>query len=1297
MKLEIITPSKALNKAYFKQNLKQGQIDVFKTNLITLFERVKASGKEHEEHFKNIVVEFLNDTYYKGHYYINTDKRKDLVIHSGKSKSDSVSVIIEAKSPTNKAEMFSREKPNVKAFQELLHYYLEERFINGNKDIKHLIITNVEEWYVFDGSDFERFFFDNKKLTKQYKDWKDGLFGVSKTDWLYEEVAKPFIEKELTQLNCTYFSLKKAHSLIEKKDADEKLVEYYKFLSPEHLLKKPFANDSNSLNKDFYNELLHILGLEEKKDGGKKLIDRKDKDERNDGSLLENTINILKTRNKLKEVENVEQYGATEDEQLYSVGLEICISWLNRILFLKLLEGQLIKYHKGDKSYAFLNSEKIKDYDELNELFFEVLAINIHDRTQTVNEKFGNIPYLNSSLFEENILESKTIVIADIKDRLDLPYHSGTVIKDAAGKKLQGKINTLEYLFKFLDAYDFSSDDKAGIQKDNKTVINASVLGLIFEKINGYKDGSFFTPGYITMYMCRETIRRAVVQKFNDVKDWNCETETDLFNKLDKLSIKEANEIYNSVKICDPAVGSGHFLVSALNEMIAFKSELEILADKDHKRLKGYKIEIENDELIITHEEKFFEYNIKDTESQRVQETLFHEKQSIIEQCLFGVDINPKSVLICRLRLWVELLKNAYYKSTAKGQKEELQTLPNIDINIKCGNSLISRFKTDFKIDDFRNINKRQAFLKLLDNYRVDVLAYKHAKGKTEKDSIRERNKHFRYEISNLFLADQKEWAEIKALESQLGATAFDFEFGTTNAEAFNSKTQTKHDEIAAKKKAFLEKYTNLYGNAFEWRFEFPEILHPETAEFIGFDVVIGNPPYIRQEKLEVISKELYLKQFSDVGTSTADIYVYFFGLGLQITKENSFLSFITLNKWLKTKYGSNLRLKLAPLNVINIIDFFELPVFEEASTDSAITLIQIRISDSDSKYFPIKTLKDLNLFLLEEKHNHLKISKEESEWKFINISDNTLIDKINSDSIPLKEYCNSKMYMGVKTGCNEVFIVDNSTKEKLCLEHPSAKNIIRPYARPTEFTPYEITGEPEWFINSHNGFLVSKEDWEENSVEKDGKEYMPVNGLLIEIHRKEERSKSSLRLNRIDVENDYPSIYNYFLLHKEKLTKRGDQGEHWTNLRNCDYVYQFDEIKIMYVYTAKNHHFYFDTDGMMINNSSYMIVTNSKYLWAYLNSKLFLWFKKLKFVAYGDADEGGRVKLDFNKMETVPIKNVTPEQEAEIEKLANKILSIKSKKQKVDVSKEKTTLDNLIYKLYNLTPEEIAIIEGAE
>ena len=324
-------------------------------------------------------------------------------------------------------------------------------------------------------------------------------------------------------------------------------------------------------------------------------------------------------------------------------------------------------------------------------MFFQVLAKKPNERLAKVNKLFATVPYLNSSLFEVTPLENSCFTISQLAED-GLPVLSQSVLKDNQGKKRTGDLTTLAYLFDFLNAYDFSSEGAEEIQEDNKTLISASVLGLIFEKINGYKDGSFFTPSFITMYMCKETLRRAVLQKFNDTKKWSC---TDFNQLYDHIKDKQdANSIINSLKICDPAVGSGHFLVSALNELIVIKSELGILLDKQGKTLRDYDIKVVNDELIITDDDgKIFEYKPTSKESQRIQETLFSEKQTLIENCLFGVDINPNSVKICRLRLWIELLKHAYYKDA--GTYLELETLPNIDINIKCGNSLISRFGLD--------------------------------------------------------------------------------------------------------------------------------------------------------------------------------------------------------------------------------------------------------------------------------------------------------------------------------------------------------------------------------------------------------------------------------------------------------------------------------------------------------------------------------------------------------------------------------------------------------------------------
>jgi len=1020
MILKELKPRKALNKAFLKVKPNRTEIEHFKANLSQLLDRM--DDNESEEFHKNLVSDFLKDTYYKQNHFINTKGRNDLVIHNGQNANSTVGVIIEAKKPTNKAEMLTKEKINVKAFQELVLYYLRERITQKNIEIKYLIATNIYEWFLFDAPLFDRLFAQNNNLVKQFNDFECGRLADTKTDFFYKQIAEPFIAELKHDIEFTYFDLRDYEKPLrnaDKKD-DNQLIALFKLLSPEHLLKLPFANDSNSLDKRFYGELLHIIGLTETKDGSKKLIERNKEGERNSGSLLENAIIQLESLDKISRLANPHQFGKTVQEQLFNVALELNITWINRILFLKLLEAQLITYHKtplsrkagetpllrgtGNKppllrgagsespllrgaggvysysqearsvsDYKFLNIDKIKDYDDLNSLFFQVLARKQNDRNEDVKTLFANVPYLNSSLFEPTEIEHATLFISQLRNDKTIPIYSQTVLKDTTGKKRTGNLPTLQYVFEFLDAYDFGAEGGEEIQEDNKTLINASVLGLIFEKINGYKDGSFFTPGFITMYMSRETIRKAIVQKFNEAKnhllekakavespllrgvgespllrgaggetpllrgaegvssysqgaggvsslsqevenvskrreiipynpklkelarelrnnstkseiilwkelkgkfegkydfhrqkpldnyiaDFYChelklvieidgethnweETQqkdfkkesrlnelglnvlrfpdTDIFEHLDatletirqyingfekgdfselqyedsplnpltgnegiidkplgdtplnyglsrdytplnplsrgdfgesplsrgaggvssfsqgaggetplsrgvggvsSYSIRDfetlddvyeqigddrlftrqqANEIVNSIKICDPAVGSGHFLVSALNEMIATKSELKILQDRNGKRLKEYQVEVVNDELIVTDEDgELFEYTPPSplergergvSESQRIQETLFHEKQTIIENCLFGVDINPNSVKICRLRLWIELLKNAYYKQLP----ESPNTREDTPLNPLSRGDVISNF-----------------------------------------------------------------------------------------------------------------------------------------------------------------------------------------------------------------------------------------------------------------------------------------------------------------------------------------------------------------------------------------------------------------------------------------------------------------------------------------------------------------------------------------------------------------------------------------------------------------------------
>lgn len=929
MRIRKITPRQALNKAYLKAKPGREEIELFKKELKTLFDHI--DEQESEEFHKNLLKDFLNNTYYHDRYFINTAGRNDLVIRAGAKSDTPVGVQVEAKKPTNQAEMPAQDNLNAKAMQELLLYYLRERISEQNYELKHLVVTGVYEWYVFDAAEFERLFAKDKELVRKFQDFEAGRLTGTHTDFFYKQIAAPKLREE-AEIECAYFDFREYEKYVRDDDAqnDARLVALYKLLSPEHLLKLPFANDSNSLDKKFYHELLHILGLEESKKGAKKLVGRRPEGKRNPAALLEDAIAQLDARGVVDRLPNPADYGETRAERLFAVGLELCITWMNRVLFLKLLEAQLLAYHKGDPEYAFLSPERVKSYDALDALFFQVLARKPENRPEHVREAWGKAPYLNSSLFEPTELEASGLYVSNLNDAARLPALSATVLKDAGGKKRTGELPALEYLLRFLDAYDFSSEGGEEIQEENKTLINASALGLIFEKINGYKDGSFFTPGFITMYMCRETLRRAVVQKFNEAKGWACQTLDDVYDKIEDRD--EANRIVNGLKICDPAAGSGHFLVSALNELIAIKSELRILQDRDGRRLKEYRAEVANDELAVTDEDGLlFEYRpgagLK-SESARVQQALFHEKQTLIENCLFGVDINPNSVKICRLRLWIELLKNAYYKN-----ETELETLPNIDINIKCGNSLVSRFDvTAAPGEALKNKKWRVA------DYRAAAARYRNAAGREEKREMERLIADIKQDFRDVMRRNQP-------LERKLARLQKDFYMKYEAEQLFDDQLDAKQRKDRDDLQTQIRKLENeldalranrLYANAFEWRFEFPEVLD-DDGNFVGFDVVIGNPPYINFRNMKNKNEKEYLSKNYIVSEYQSDLFILFVEIAFNILKSVGEFGYIIPNTIVNNLKNSILRKFILDNSTINSMVSTPAEVFPDATVDAII------------------------------------------------------------------------------------------------------------------------------------------------------------------------------------------------------------------------------------------------------------------------------------------------------------------------------------------------------------------------
>ncbi len=1331
MKLAIRKPGQSLSKAYAKQSVGQDQIDAFCRALERLFSRLDEN--ETEEHQKNIVASFLNESFYGNAplwgrtFEINTRERIDLAIHSGPTAETPVGVVLETKRVRSN-EMMTALTPNVKALHELILYYFEEREKHANVAISQLVATDVYNWFLFDENDFRRVFYDNTKLRKLYdikrQQKKDNPF-------FYAETARILREMD-DELPVTVLNLRDAHDAIRglnrpdtAEAASRILIPVFKLFSPEHLLKLPFANDANTLNQGFYHELLHILGLHEVANGGQKFIERLPVGHRFDGSLLENTINILRVDGILDDLPTRDDYGTATDEQLTGVALELCITWLNRVLFLKLLEGQLGRYSPGGA--RFMAPASLREFDDLNELFFEVLAVPEHSRAEGIMNRYGPIPYLNSSLFEITALERKAVKINELKDRLELPLSAKTVLRDQHGKRRTGQLPTLNYLLGFLDAYDFATDGPAEIQPDNKTLINAAVLGLIFEKLNGYRDGSFFTPGFITMFMVRDVLHRAVIARFNEQYGWTCQTVNDVYNKLDRVDIRQANAIINGLRICDPAVGSGHFLVSALNELIALKAQLGILCDSDGRRIR-HQITIENDELIVTDEDgQPFQYRApiavspppsfrgaggegyRPTEMQRVQETLFHEKQTIIENCLFGVDINPNSVNICRLRLWIELLKCAYFrvesqKSKVEGRKSKvenldtendfrpstfdlqttLQTLPNLDINIKVGNSLVGQ--TDVGAG-FEVMTPRLE--QAIAEYRQWVQDYKHASDKELKRGIRKRIEDIQGVFANhLTTAD-------KGLKIRLDKLTAEFIQKYQTQQLFGDaltpaqlkerqKLQTALDTLAVDLDA--ARNNPIYNRAFEWRYAFPEVMD-DAGQFAGFDVVVGNPPYIRHELIAPLKPHLQ-KTYPNVAAGTADLYVYFVELGMNILRDGGYFSYIIPNKWMRAGYGAGLRRWLKTLTITRITDFGDLPVFDEATTYPSILTLQkpvasgqwqvasdvkLRVTNEEpgqeltTNHLPLTTMKAALVQTLDFSHvngNGLADyladrtfemaldALPDNGWTLSDATTQTLLAKLRAAGKPLREYVNDKIYRGVLTGLNEAFVIDEPTRARLVAQDARSAEVIKPFLAGRDIKRYQTPVADKFLIFTRRGINIE--------------EYPAILAHL-------EQFKDRLVPKPRD--------------HKGAWAGRKEGRYRWYEIQDAvDYYPEFDNPKLMLPDIAIRGQFIYDNAGAYCTNTAYIIPVDDKYLMAVLNSSPVLFF----YSNLTSTIRGGYLRFIRQYLEQIPIPEASLAVQADLSARVEEILTLKRADDKADTSAQEAAIDLIVCGLYGIRAEEI-------
>ncbi|GAA7722165.1 class I SAM-dependent DNA methyltransferase [Helicobacter pylori] len=1244
-------------KKHNPQEPKKETIENFEKEINSLLENAK--GQDGEEFQKNEINSFLKNTY---GYKCNTYEKVDSAIYvDGKAW-----MLIEAKALNNRNEFpKDRENPISKAFCQMVFYFLKE--IENNNSLKHAIICNAHEFFLFDCKDL-LFLKDDKRIKKLHKDCDQKEGTDPSTKRFYSDLEE-YLKKDFKgELRYTHFNL-------SSYDPKEELPLIYQVLSHEVLLKQKKTLDANTLNKDFYEELLYILGLEEQNDKGKILI----KQSRTQNSLSD----ALK-----------EEYKNLDDEEV----MALLIAWNNRILFLRLLESLLISFNHFDKK-PFLTTENFKDFNALNTLFFEVLAKKNNERSKEIKEDeiLQKIPYLNSSLFDKTPLELKGHEIKWL-DNKSLEIYPKSIFKKDKDYQKEKDLPLLEYLFTFLSVYDFTTTPKD--IKDNKNtsesrLINPSVLGLVFEKLNGYKEGSFYTPSFITSYMCKESITPIVLDKFNAIYEWECENLEALREKIDRdfsnEKAKEYLQLLLTLRVCDPAVGSGHFLVSALNEMVRIAYELGLITS-----LYRYSLRLENDEIIIQHTQtgEIFNYTKPHSENDphhHIQKELFELKKSIIENCLFGVDINPNSCEITKLRLWIELLKYSYYIFEEGKNTNALETLPNIDINIKCGNSLIFNFPLNSKLTIGQTLEFSKNLKAEIKEYKNSVMLYKEGLG--EKAKILQNIAKLKSLIINYFIeqhqAKRHLKESLKAFISEYGDGIFDistafgmemlkiarhkdnnYKFVPTLTKKQPSPIGVEANRLLIKIKECYETLENLKNSkTLEWRFEFPEVLDDE-GDFLGFDCIIGNPPYIRQEQIKDI-KPLLQKQYPDFYNSTADIYTYFFALSYHLLKEKGFNAFITSNKYARARYGAKLReLLLKKTTIVSYMELNALKVFESAAVDTSIMsfIKQTPPKESDFKYYePTPDDKNhlKNTPSLPMKQNAL------STESFI-FANATLLDlrgKMESVGIPLKDW-DIQINYGIKTGANEAFIIPTEKREEIlnaCKTQEERKRteaLIKPILRGKDIKRYSYEWADLWVINTHNGYT----------------------------------SNLKFKIPPIDIEK-YPVLKSHLDSHWDTIATRCDQGDTPYHLRNCAYLEDFEKEKIVYpCIMAKEPCFAYEEKGFYAPAPANIITGDKieiKYITALLNSK-YIYFAMRKFYM-GGGIEG---ELKTNNLEKIPIPKITPQNQKLADKItdcAKAILEAKEKDPKANTQELEKEIDALVYQLYNLTDEEIKTIEEGQ
>jgi hypothetical protein len=643
-----------------------------------------------------------------------------------------------------------------------------------------------------------------------------------------------------------------------------------------------------------------------------------------------------------------------------------------------------------------------------------------------------------------------------------------------------------------------------------------------------------------------------------------------------------------------------------------------------------------------------------DDRIQLIQETIFQEKRTLIENCLFGVDLNPNSVKICRLRLWIELLKSAYYRTGREAGG--LETLPNIDINIKQGNSLISRFALD---DDLSKALSAADDLTLAD-YRKAVADYHRATGPDEKYRLLELIDKVKHNFqSHIARGDQrvKDLAKFRGKLLQLeGLLEVGDLFGSVDAKKVTAEIKPLRAKVDSLEAELAGIRNNaIYQNAFEWRFEFPAVLGAE-GEFLGFDVVVGNPPYIRQEELG--EAKSYLKDHYEVYAGTADLLVYFMELAMKNLRPQGQFSFIISNKFMRAGFGKALRRYLQQFRVIELIDFGDLQVFDGATTYPLV--ISLEKAPPTGEFFAMNVPDLVTTAFREqvsaERFVSLQSELTEDGWNLADVQTQRLLEKLRNTGVPLGEYVNGEIYYGIKTGYNEAFVIDAATKDRLIAEDSKSAEVIKPFLAGRDVKRYVPPVAEKYLIFTRRGIDIN---------------VYPAVKRHLEAYRKNLEPKPGNWPNNKMWEGRKPGPYAWYEIQD-----------------SVNYFEAFEEPKIIFPDISLAMNASYTIEGQYGVNTLYVLPTTKIELLGYLNSALFQFI----YSNISPSISGGFLRFIRQYVEQMPVV----EGLEILRSLATQILTQKQSDPTADTTSLEAEIDVLVYKLYGLTYAEVLVVDGA-